>query len=201
MFKIFIIFALAISSYAGIDDELKNHFEIASSKTDVEKKLLIAFAKTESSLNKFSIGIIAKNPEMLKKFFEINNVTFFQGKDKNKNLFSLKPKNKDMAEEYFYKFKYFVKKYPYAIKTYDIGLMQINATNIKGNDEKEMMYLLNTKINILKGASIVQECYGKFKNVKYAIECYNKGTDSRKFKNFDYFNLVANNYKEIDYAN
>ena len=67
----------------------------------------------------------------------------------------------------------FSQEYPKAIKnldnaiqkTYDLGLMQINISNIKGGEETEKMYLFNTKINSLYGAAILQQCFGKFKNV------------------------------------
>lgn len=194
----FILALISTFSFAKLDNELKEHFEFASNKTDVEKKLLMALAKTETSFNRYSIGIIANQPEMLHKFFKINNVSFAQGKGSKNKLFSLTINDKEKAEEYFYKFKYFVKKYPNAIKTYDLGLMQINVSNIKGDEEKEKMYLLNTKVNSLYGAVILQDCYNKFKNVKYAIECYNKGTNKKKFGDFEYFNKVANNYISLN---
>lgn len=191
------LFLISTSLMADIDAELKAHFSFASSKTDVEQKLLMAIGKTESSFNKYSIGIVAHSPAMLKKFFELNNVKFFQSKDKTGRMFSLIINDKTKAEEYFYKFKYFVKKYPNAIKTYDLGLMQINISNIKGGEEKEKMYLLNTKINSLFGAVLLQDCYNKFKDVKYAIECYNKGTNSNKFGSFEYYKKVSSNYASL----
>lgn len=184
------------SAFADIDVELNENFEFASSKTDVEKKLLMALAKTETAFNKYSIGIVARNPDMLRKFFELNNVNFFQGKGNKNHQFSLIINDKTKAEEYYYKFKWFVKKYPSAVKTYDLGLMQINASNIK-NEEKERMYLFNTKINSLYAAVILQNCYNKFKNVRFAIECYNKGNNHNKFGSFEYFKKVSDNYVSL----
>lgn len=200
LFFILLICVLSLKAQL-IDNEITNHLSYASSQTDVEKKLLLALAKTETSFNRYSIGIVANNPHMLKTFFEINNMRFSQGKGDRAKYFSLTINEKERAEEYFYKFKYFTKKYPNAVKTYDLGLMQINISNIKGDEETEKMYLFNTKINSLYGASILQQCFNKFKNVKYAIECYNKGTDRKKFGNFEYFNRVVTNYLSLKQYN
>lgn len=199
-FLTLLLFA-TIANSKVLDIEIKSNLAYASSQTDVEKKLLVALAKTETSFNKYSIGIVANNPEMLRDFFKLNNVSFSQGKGERKKYFSLSINDKEKAEEYFYKFKYFVKKYPSAVKTYDLGLMQINISNIKGGEETEKMYLFNTKINSLYGAAILQQCFGKFKNVKYAIECYNKGTDKNKFGKFEYFNRVVTNYLSLNNYN
>lgn len=193
---VFLILFVCTSLFAQLDEELKEHFEFASNQTDVEKKLLMALAKTETSFNKYSIGIVANNPSMLRKFFELNNVSFFQGKGDRSKQFSLLLNNKEKAEEYFYKFKWFVNKYPYAVKTYDLGLMQINKSNIK-DETKEKLYLLNTKVNSLYAAVLLQDCYNKFKNVKFAIECYNKGTNYNKFGSFEYFKKVSDNYLSL----
>lgn len=194
----FSLLIVSVSAFAKLDSELKEHFEFVSIKTDVEKKLLLALAKTETGFNKYSIGIVANNPKMLKAFFDLNEVTFFQGKGKRSNLFSLTINDKEKAEEVFYKFKYFIKKYPYAVKTYDLGLMQINISNIKGNEEEEKKYLFDIKANSMYAANILQQCFGKFKNVKFAIECYNKGTNKNKFGNFEYFSRVVDNYLALN---
>lgn len=194
----FNLLLLSTTMFAKLDNELKEHFDYVANKTEVEKRLLLALAKTETGFNKYSIGIVANNPSMLRSFFELNNVNFLQGKGKRNRMFSLIINDKEKAEEIFYKFKYFVKKYPYAIKTYDLGLMQINISNIKGNEEEEKKYLFDIKKNSMYAANILQQCFGKFKNVKYAVECYNKGTNRNKFGNFEYFNKVVDNYLALN---
>lgn len=194
-FMCLFIFSIYINA-ASLEKELLNEFKKVSETSSVEKKLLVALAKTESSYNKYSIGISANDPSKLKKFFIANNINFVQGKGDNHRLFSLTVNDMSTAKIYFHKFKYFLRKYPNAVKTYDLGIMQINISNIKHEDD-EYKYLFNTKENIKYGAIILEQCYRSFKNVKYAVECYNKGTNEKKFGSFEYFAKVRKNYLEL----
>ena len=191
MFKKFwMLSILVISCYATAD--LESFFDIASKETEVEKKLLKALAKTETNFSKYSIGIIAKNPDALNIFFKNNQIKFKQ----RTTHFSLFINDKDTAIDVYHKFKYFIHHNPTAIKTYDLGLMQINEANMK--EENEKMFYLDTKLNAIYAGFILQDCFNYFnKNVKFAIECYNKGTNSKKFGNFEYFQKVRANYLQL----
>lgn len=191
MFKKFLMLSvLMISCYATAD--LENFFDIASKETEVEKKLLKALAKTETNFSKYSIGIIAKKPDALYDFFKSNQIKFVQ----RTTHFSLSINDKDTAINVYHKFKYFLQNNPSAIKTYDLGLMQINEANMK--DANEKLFYLDTKLNAIYAGFILQDCFNHFnKNVKFAIECYNKGTNSRNFGNFEYFQKVRANYLQL----
>lgn len=191
MFKKFLMLsALVISCYANAD--LENFFDVASKETEVEKKLLKALAKTETNFGKYSIGIIAKKPDALYNFFKSNQIKFVQ----RATHFSLSIHDKDTAINVYHKFKYFLQSDPSAIKTYDLGLMQINEANMKDGNEK--MFYLDTKLNTIYAGFILQDCFNHFnKNVKFAIECYNKGTNSKNFGNFEYFQRVRANYLQL----
>lgn len=188
--KFLMISVLIISCYATAD--LESLFDFASKETEVEKKLLKALAKTESNYRKYSIGIIAKNPDALYNFFKSNQVDFVQ----KATHFSLSINDRDTALNVYHKFKYFLQNNPSAIKTYDLGLMQINEANMK--EENEKMFYLDTKLNTIYAGFILQDCFNHFnKNVKFAIECYNKGTNSKNFGNFEYFQKVRANYLQL----
>lgn len=190
-----LLFLVLISSNIYANNIL-NHIDYAAKRADIEPKLLRAISKTESNFNKFAIGIVLyKNKlEIFKNtFLEKNKVKYMD----SKRFVSLNIKSKKEAyftlknlQEYMYSNKNIV-------KTYDLGLMQININNIK-NKEKEFKYYLNTKLNTLFGALVLKQCYNYFnKNVKYAIECYNKGTNKNKFKKFSYYKKVKSNFLKM----
>lgn len=87
---------------------------------------------------------------------------------------------------------------PYAINhnsngTYDVGVMQINSCHFAelkrkyGIDKND---LLDPKISIYVGASILQECFQKWGNNWKAINCYN---------GLNYDNRVNNTYAKRVY--
>ncbi len=59
----------------------------------------------------------------------------------------------------------------------------------------------NRKPNAPFGTIYTDSIYTPVKNVKYAIECYNKGTDKNKFGKFEYFNRVVTNYLSLNNYN
>jgi soluble lytic murein transglycosylase-like protein len=89
---------------------------------------------------------------------------------------------------------------PYAINrntngTYDVGVMQINSIHfarLKKQYGLEKEDLLNPKISIYVGASILKECFNKYGNSINAINCYN---------GLNYDNRVNNTYAKKVYKN
>ncbi|MCL4432139.1 MAG: transglycosylase SLT domain-containing protein [Epsilonproteobacteria bacterium] len=74
------------------------------------------------------------------------------------------------------------------IKSYDIGLVQVNSLNAQRNGWDEIKLLTDLSYNIDKGAIILSDCISANSTPERYIECYNKGT--HKEYSYSYYQRI-----------
>lgn len=194
------LFASILSANTSLQKDVKKELEFASKYFKLDAALLKALAIAESTTRPYSIGIIVKDAPLFKEYLSTSpfykKTMFFKQK---KNFFSIHLTNKKDASKFFDVFVWFLKETKIS-KVFAVGLMQINSINFKpfGKEDEIKDYFLDYKKNIAMGVLLYKDCSRAFKgDMKKAIECYNKGTDSKKFKKYDYFEIVNNHMKKI----
>lgn len=167
-------------------------------KYNIDKKIILAYIKTESAFKPYPIAIKADNQKLVSQFYNIMGI---KNKKYGSKYVSISPKNRNEAKiAYDMLLK---NKDIFQVKDYDLGIMQINTRNIKryGIDEKETY--LNYRQNMLYGADIIRGCYDILKNktnINNILECYNRGS-SIKFlnkSNRTYLAKFLKNYKDLN---
>lgn len=190
----YMVFFLAILINPLIASTSKGNYDKAfinmSNKYNIDKNMLIAIALTESSLNKYSIGAMPKNKlqvQALHKYLHFIKVKYKY----KKNHFRIFAQSYAQAEKVVLVLEY------YKIN-YDLGLTQINSSNIKKRHLDRERILKDELYAFEIGATILKECikYNKGR-VHDSLECYNKGTDRRKY-NRSYSSKVLKNYKRVN---
>jgi soluble lytic murein transglycosylase-like protein len=185
-------FFISVQLFAyNIPYTIKNYVDKNYKILKISPDILFAIMKTESNFhqNLILINTYAQYTFLISKFLKKHGIVFkkhfvyiaiYPSKENLKNIFDF--------VEYLKKNRF--------IKTYDIGLMQINYSNTRSKKERWRL-LSDFKYNIEIGSKILYSCFQKFKyfknSPKYLIECYNKGFNYEKY-DFSYFNRFINNY-------
>jgi len=169
-----------------IPANIKKTFEDVSNLVKVDKNILIKLSYLESSVTNYSVLINAK---------DINKVSSFlkNAKIKHKcyeNYASIDISDRATADKFYFALKDFEKEHPTAIKTYDMGIMQINKENFKRYKVDEYKYYINPELNILLSGYVLKSCGQTFNgHFPKTIECYNKGVNESRFfaANYEYY--------------
>jgi soluble lytic murein transglycosylase-like protein len=163
----------------------------SSSKYDISSTLLLAIILVESSMNKNAIGAMPKTNRQKKMLEKYLKILGSEHKTRaNKKYWSIYPKCKEEAKKILLILENFN-------IGYDLGLTQINVYNIKKRNINKDKLLEDEEYSIDIGAKILKECikYNK-SNVHDSIECYNKGTDKRKYT-YGYSKRVLKKYEQL----
>jgi len=187
---LFIFLSVAVSFSQDCNIEEINN---VSKVYKLNANTLLSIAKHESECWPYSIGVISKDRLLVKSFLDSHKKEIdFRYKNSN-TLFSIYIADYKNAALFHKLFLEFNANNGNAISSYDLGIMQINSTNFVsyGIKENEVDYFLDNEKNIILGGAVLKECMNIFKGVeKKGIECYNKGTDSKKFKNYTYYKKI-----------
>ena len=189
MKKILVILLVSSSLVFGLSNN--RIFEIVSEKYQIDKNLLIAFAELESKSNNSTIAynVDCKNAKRDMEYFNMIGIKAkkLKYKDGYRIILLTSSRNESMVACYH------VKNY----KNVDYGIMQINSENLKRHRIKPLVMMLYPKKNIEFAAKVIRTCYSKFKGVdKDWIECYNKGTNKKKFT-YNYYGKFKKTYMKI----
>lgn len=196
LFLISGLFAAENINQKEIKENILNTASLLDKKFNIDKKIILAYIKTESGFNLYPIAMKTNNPAIVYSLYkDLGYETKRHGK-----YVSVIPKNFEEAE-----FAYELmaqNKEILSVVDYDLGVMQINTRNIAryGIDEKETY--LNYKENMLYGADIIRGCYETLKNktnISNILECYNRGSDIKHLNNSDrsYLSKFLKNYKSL----
>lgn len=166
-------------------------FRNASNKYDIMEELLFAIADIESDRHSYAIGAMPTNNTQkyyLRRY--LNGNSYKYKTNSQENLFSIKPSSLSQANkalEMLEKLNI----------DYDLGLMQINIWNIQKRNLDKKKLFSNIYYSIDVGAKILSECI-KMNNgsVHDSLECYNKGTDKRKY-NRSYSTKIMKKYQAL----
>lgn len=178
-------------SKANVKSDLKVALTNSSNKYNISSTLLLAIISIESNINKNAIGAMPKSNHQIKILKKYLNLLGCKYKTRNRTKYwSIYPKNKKEAK----KIIHVLEKYNIG---YDLGLTQINVYNIKKRKLNKEKLLEDEAYSIDIGAKILKECieYNKY-NVHDSIECYNKGTDKRKYT-YNYSKKVLKKYEQL----
>lgn len=133
-------------------------------------ELLISIAYVESSLHEYAVN--------LQTDLQIDNLLKRAGLKFQKRrgyraryMYSIYPMTISQARKVIPLLKY--------ARTYDIGIMQINKSNVVSMREKgviqDVFDLFNPCTNIKVGSMILKRCFDLYGYSPKAIDCYNKG--------------------------
>jgi len=189
---LFFITLLALPySTANAKSDLKTALSKSSNKYDISSTLLLAIILVESSMNKNAIGAMPKTNHQIKMLKNYLNMLGCKYRTRNNQKYwSIYPKCKEEAKKIILILENFN-------IGYDLGLTQINVCNIKKRNLNKDKLLEDETYSIDIGAKILKECirYNKY-NVHDSIECYNKGTDRRKYT-YNYSKKVLKKYEQL----
>ena len=169
----------------------KTIFDKAESTYNIDKTILVAFAKQESDFNPLAIGVMIRKKEKVLATEACLDIIGTKYKmSKNKRHVAIYPKNPKEINLIFMMLDKLG-------LDYDLGVMQINRYNIKKRHLNRFKLIYDAEYNIMMGAKILKECSDRFpSNIQYAFECYNKGTDKRRF-NKSYSRQILLKYKKL----
>ena len=186
-----IVFLILPYSKVNAKSDLKTALSRSSNKYDISSTLLLAIILVESNMNKNAIGAMPKfnyQIKMLKKYLNMLGCKYKTRN--NEKYWSIYPKCKEEAKKIILVLENFN-------IGYDLGLTQINVYNIKKRNLNKEKLLEDEIYSIDIGAKILKECirYNKY-NVHDSIECYNKGTNKRKYT-YNYSKKVLKKYEQL----
>ena len=145
-----------------------------SNKFNIDPKILFVLSSIESDFKPLAISIeTTPNKAVILKQLASKNIRVKSGKTFHSKLalVTLYPKNYDTAV-------FIIKHLKELGFTFDVGLMQINTCNFSLHEAEEM---LEPNKNILKASAHFNTCQHEFsKNLKYQVECYNRGAGNLK---------------------
>ncbi|MFL1706181.1 hypothetical protein ACHJH3_04175 [Campylobacter sp. MOP7] len=153
-----IISALIVSAALAADTSFKESVyleaKMLDEKFNIDKDIILAYAKTETDFQPYVIAIKTKTPDFT--HWVLQQVGYKAKKSKNLPYVSVFPVDVKSAE-FLYDFMIMNKK-ALEIIDYDFGLMQLNTRTIAGYGidqagEKELY--LDYKKNMLYGADII----------------------------------------------
>lgn len=164
----------------------KKYFEDVSNLLKIDKSILIKLSYLESSVTNYSVLINANDIKKVSAFLKNAGI-------KHKcyeNYASIGISDRETAKNFYFALKDFEIKNPNSIKTYDMGIMQINKENFKRLKVDEYRYYINPELNILLSAYVLKSCGQTFNgHFPKTIECYNKGVKESRFSaaNYEYY--------------
>ncbi|KAB7891297.1 transglycosylase SLT domain-containing protein [Poseidonibacter ostreae] len=165
----------------------------ASKKYEVSKYLLLAIANVESSLNPYAIGVTEKNSYKMTKTVSYLKKLRIKYKLK-KSALSIYPKTLSQALKAHKVLTFF------KVRNYGIGYSQLSRANISKLKLDVRKLFTSTKYSFKYSSRILNDCFRHNKKKLYsAMECYYKGTNSRKYT-FSYAKKVAKSYRKIKKA-
>lgn len=167
-------------------------FKDAAKKYNISKNVLYSIAKVESNLKPLAIGTMPRNKTEGKRLIKYLNMIDCKHKvgEKDYTRVSIFPKDKEQAKlAYMIIDKFRI--------NYDLGLVQINRWNVEKRNLDVYKLLFDEKYNVMVGAKILSECIGYNNgNVHDSLECYNKGTNKKKY-NRSYSNKIIREYRKL----
>ena len=152
--------------------EVYNQAQILDSKFNIDRKIILAYVKTESDFNPYPILLKTRNTARAKLAFDGLKIKC----KANEPYLAIYPINVVEAE-----FVYDIIQNNYdflQVLDYDFGIMQLNTRTIKGYGANEKELYLDYKKNMLFGADIIRGCYTMLKSkthISNILECYNRG--------------------------
>lgn len=171
-----------------------NDFTAVDATYNIDKRIFYSVCTGESARNPYAIGVYGKERGILalKKWLNTIGVQATLHKrnpEESRRLLSISPTTPKQALLSLQGVK----------RTkgvgYDMGAMQINMTNAKSYNWSEERLLLDKEFNIDKGAIILRGCFDRVGDPYYALECYNKGSDRKKYDG-SYANKILRIYRE-----
>lgn len=183
MFKIILPLLLSLEIFASQSSDIANALKKASLQSGIDKRVLYTIAKIESEFEPHIIAFASQ-----KKFntaqtnIDIRNIPY-----KNEYLIQVRA-DKEMLKLIILEL---IKK-GFSV---DIGLMQINSSNLT---KEELNHILELDYNLVKSTYILKLCIKQKNSLKESIECYNKGL--RKVANYNYYEKFRKSFIR-DFAN
>ena len=176
--------------------EVYEQAQILDAKFNIDRKIILAYIKTESDFNPYTILLKTKDTAKIKLAFNKLNIKC-KARDPYVAIYPIDGVEAEFVYDVIQNNYDFLE-----VQDYDFGIMQLNTRPIKGYgiDEKELY--LDYKKNMLVGADIIRGCYTMLKNktnISNILECYNRGVNIAHLEKSPrtYLAKFLKNYKSI----
>ena len=169
-----VLACVSILSGSSFEDEVKSYAKGLDTHYNIDKNIILAYAKTESAFKPYVLAIKTKQPFFTSLIFATENIPH----KKHGKYVSVFPETRELAEiayELLQKYKNSAE-----VLDYDFGIMQLNTRTAQSLKIDEKEAYLNYRINMFFGAKVIRDCFDLFKNRTHQaniVECYNRGTN------------------------
>lgn len=184
MIRLLVLFILTIS-LPGSEIFVEKHFlDGTKNHPKVNPGLMKVIAMAESSGKPNTIAFLAEphNAEPANQLLARYGINYkVRPYDSKRYIFSVWP-SADQARGVFAILR------NSNIKSYDIGLVQVNSLNARRNGWDEIRLLNDLSYNVEKGAKILNDCISENSTLERSIECYNKG--NHKEYSYSYYQRI-----------
>ena len=137
-------------------------------KYNIDPRVIYNIINIESAFKPYAIAVeTSKKSAMMLKELKSENIDILVGRTYHSRIWLVSIFPKRLEDAVF--MVNLLKDLKFG---FDVGSMQINTCNFS---KKEARYMLDPKVNIAKGASILKSCMSQFKSKTHFIECYNRG--------------------------